>query len=55
MLWTAPEHLRGVGGTRKGSQKGDVYSLSIILHEILLRNGPYGNAVEEPEGTKLAI
>ncbi|TNN04124.1 hypothetical protein fugu_001153 [Takifugu bimaculatus] len=32
-LWTAPEHLRKQGT----SQKGDVYSFSIIAHEIVLR------------------
>uniref|UniRef100_A0A667WHK9 Guanylate cyclase n=1 Tax=Myripristis murdjan TaxID=586833 RepID=A0A667WHK9_9TELE len=36
-VWTAPEHLRKDGF----SQKGDVYSYSIIAHEIVLRQAPF--------------
>ncbi|XP_061566940.1 guanylyl cyclase C [Cololabis saira] len=36
-VWTAPEHLRKDGV----SQKGDVYSYSIIAHEIILRAPPF--------------
>ncbi|ELU03250.1 hypothetical protein CAPTEDRAFT_210739 [Capitella teleta] len=35
LLWVAPEHLRE--SVPNGSQKGDVYSFSIILEEIILR------------------
>ncbi|XP_010780142.1 heat-stable enterotoxin receptor-like, partial [Notothenia coriiceps] len=36
-LWTAPEHLRRQGT----SQKGDVYSFSIIAQEIVLRKSTF--------------
>ena len=46
MLWTAPElmasKLAGASGLlveTHGTQKGDVYSFAIILHEILYRAG----------------
>ena len=39
LLWTAPEHVKSSGC----SQKGDVYSFSIILYEILYRAYPYQN------------
>lgn len=38
-LWLAPEILRGE--KLSPSPKGDMYSLSIILHEIIHRQGPY--------------
>lgn len=41
LLWTAPELLRGTGGSRKASFKGDVFSLGIILQEVLTRGPPY--------------
>ncbi|KOB73981.1 putative atrial natriuretic peptide receptor [Operophtera brumata] len=34
--------LRGLTPPARGSQRGDVYSFSIILYEILGRNGPWG-------------
>lgn len=42
LLWVAPEHLPHttfIGHPK--SQKGDVYSFSIILEEIVGRGGPY--------------
>ncbi|RZC42287.1 Pkinase Tyr and/or ANF receptor domain containing protein [Asbolus verrucosus] len=42
MLWVAPEllPLTVIPGT-PATQKGDVYSFSIILEEIIVRGGPY--------------
>lgn len=41
-MWVAPELLRetSVPGV-PATQKGDVYSFSIILEEIVVRGGPY--------------
>lgn len=41
LLWTAPELLRMHRPPAKGTQKGDVYSFAIIMHEILHRCPPY--------------
>ena len=43
MLYYAPEHLR-TKIPDCGTQKGDVYSLGIILEEVILRAGPYDEA-----------
>nr|XP_005314616.2 atrial natriuretic peptide receptor 2 [Chrysemys picta bellii] len=40
-LWTAPELLQQGRLPPPGMQKADVYSFSIILQEIALRNGPF--------------
>ncbi|XP_006814973.1 atrial natriuretic peptide receptor 1-like [Saccoglossus kowalevskii] len=51
LLWTAPEHLPDkdiVNSTVKMSQKGDIYSIGIILHEIVYRDGVYGNTSLSP-------
>ncbi|XP_070537439.1 atrial natriuretic peptide receptor 1-like [Ptychodera flava] len=40
MFWKAPELLRDEL-PRQGSQKGDVYSFGMILHEMTTRKGPY--------------
>ncbi|XP_013384406.1 guanylate cyclase 32E [Lingula anatina] len=41
LLWKAPELLRSP--SIRGSQEGDVYSFGIILHEIITRDGPWGD------------
>ncbi|XP_050405679.2 atrial natriuretic peptide receptor 1 isoform X2 [Patella vulgata] len=48
-LWTAPEILRDPKAYIRGSRKGDVYSFALILQEIILRTGPYGNEATDPE------
>ncbi|XP_030632601.1 retinal guanylyl cyclase 2 [Chanos chanos] len=40
LFWTAPELLRDPD-TRRGTFKGDVYSFSIILQEVVVRGAPY--------------
>ncbi|XP_043114294.1 retinal guanylyl cyclase 2 [Puntigrus tetrazona] len=41
LFWTAPELLRDPESQRKGTYKGDVYSFSIILQEVVVRGAPY--------------
>ncbi|XP_060537120.1 atrial natriuretic peptide receptor 2-like isoform X2 [Cylas formicarius] len=40
-LWTAPELLRMQNPPVGGTQKGDVYSFAIIMHEIIDKNGVF--------------
>uniref|UniRef100_I3JCH5 Guanylate cyclase n=1 Tax=Oreochromis niloticus TaxID=8128 RepID=I3JCH5_ORENI len=41
LFWTAPEILRDLANSRKGTFKGDVYGFSIILQEVVVRGPPY--------------
>ncbi|CAB0004470.1 unnamed protein product [Nesidiocoris tenuis] len=45
-LWTAPELLRLEYPPPNGSQKGDVFSFAIIVHEIVTRQGPWANQID---------
>nr|AWC68201.1 guanylate cyclase 2D [Arizona elegans] len=40
-FWTAPEMLRNPALERKGSLWGDIYSISIIIQEVICRDVPY--------------
>ncbi|XP_053908691.1 retinal guanylyl cyclase 1 isoform X2 [Cuculus canorus] len=40
-LWTAPELLRDAGLERRGSQRGDVFGIGIIMQEVVCRSAPY--------------
>ncbi|XP_058876920.1 retinal guanylyl cyclase 2-like [Acipenser ruthenus] len=40
-LWTAPELLRDSNLEQKGTFRGDVFSFSIIMQEVIVRNAPY--------------
>ena len=50
MLWTAPELLRQDDYTRKGDQKGDIYSFGIIMQEIITRKSPFGRGHQQSKG-----
>ena len=39
LLWSSPEIIRDAHAPVQGTQKDDVYSFSIILHEIIYRRG----------------
>ena len=46
----APEHLRDQVPGLKGSEKGDVYSISIIMQCVVLRSEPYSTSGLTPSG-----
>lgn len=52
LLWTAPELLRDENLLNHGTDKGDIYSLSIIFQEVALRSEPYSSHSLTPEGNK---
>nr|XP_020142431.1 olfactory guanylyl cyclase GC-D-like [Microcebus murinus] len=41
LLWTAPELLREPAGPGPGTFKGDIFSIGVILQEVLTRGPPY--------------
>ncbi|UXI15933.1 hypothetical protein NH340_JMT01876 [Sarcoptes scabiei] len=41
MLWRAPELLKNPDKSKRGTQKGDVYSFALILYEIILQRNPF--------------
>uniref|UniRef100_A0A8C5A0M0 Guanylate cyclase n=1 Tax=Gadus morhua TaxID=8049 RepID=A0A8C5A0M0_GADMO len=41
LLWTAPEILRNPNQNKKGTFRGDVYSFSIIMQEVISRCAPF--------------
>ncbi|XP_070537461.1 atrial natriuretic peptide receptor 1-like [Ptychodera flava] len=47
LFWRAPELLRDGTSPCWGTQKGDVYSFAIILHELSVREGPYDYWLQE--------
>ncbi|XP_062993291.1 retinal guanylyl cyclase 1 [Elgaria multicarinata webbii] len=48
-FWTAPELLRDSSQERKGTFRGDVYSISIIMQEVICRAAPYCMLDMSPE------
>ena len=50
-LWTAPELLRDAALERRGSFRGDVYGIGIIMQEVICRSAPYCMLGLPPEGT----
>jgi len=49
-LWTAPEILRENFPPPRGTQRGDVYSFSIICVEVLMRSEPFNFDSMTPRG-----
>ncbi|XP_039193906.1 retinal guanylyl cyclase 1 isoform X2 [Crotalus tigris] len=48
-FWTAPELLRNPALERKGTFRGDIYSISIIIQEVICRAAPYCMLEMSPE------
>ncbi|KAG8430079.1 hypothetical protein GDO86_018514 [Hymenochirus boettgeri] len=41
LFWTAPELLRESSLSQRGTYRGDIYSLAIIMQEVIVRGTPY--------------
>jgi len=54
-LWTSPEILRENFPPPRGTQRGDVYSFSIICFEIMMRSEPYSFDHMTARGTYVTI
>ncbi|KAH3804795.1 hypothetical protein DPMN_133085 [Dreissena polymorpha] len=48
LLWTAPEHLRQPVPPLHGSERGDVFSIAIIMQCVVLRSDPYSTSGLSP-------
>lgn len=46
LLWVAPEHLRQSNPVR-GSHQGDVYSLAMLVYELITEMQPYASYVDQ--------
>lgn len=51
LLWTAPELLRVPGAPGRGTLKADIFSIGIVLQEVLTRGPPYSSSGLSAEGT----
>ena len=55
-LWWAPELLRmREQRPPAGTEEGDIYSLSIIMQEIIFRDSPFFIDTESPDGKSLSL
>ncbi len=50
LLWTSPELLRMTTRPNNGTQSGDIYSLGIILQEVVYRTMPFNMETMTPKG-----
>ncbi len=51
LYWSAPELLRDGAAPPRGTRKGDVYSLGVVLSEILSKCPPFHHLVTmSPKG-----
>lgn len=50
LFWTAPELLRDPGLQRRGTFRGDIYSVAIIMQEVICRSTPFCMLDMPPEG-----